>query len=297
MTSVFGLSIVSGIVITSIVVIATVIGCRLLARRASAAGEIRLIGDVPPVSDWLPGALTSFVAESPGASTEFGDDLDGGILRGHRAVVRNPAAGVQFTLRMQPHPVRDSRAASHPFVIITDLAEAPTRTGVSRLIFGLAPTPGALATRVRLQDAVAAAARSRGMIARSSRPTSGAPVAALGSGLVVICLVATLIAPTARLISRSTAEPPKPWNPSGSSECAPAVKPPAKPPTRTAVAKGTSCAFAEAVRAAYAKAKISGSTVKLGKIKYDKKTTLTVSCTVGRPYSTCRGGKKEVYLG
>ncbi len=297
MTSVFGLSIVPGIIITSMVALATIAGCRLLARRASAAGEIRLVGDVPPVADWLPGVLTNFVGESPGASTQFSDDLDGGILRGHRGVVRNPAAGVQLTLRMQPHPARDSRAPSHPFVIITDLAEAPTRTGVSRLIFGSTPTPAALAERIRLQDTIAAAARGRGMVARASHPMSGAPVAALGSVLVVICLVATLIAPTARLISRSTAERPQPWNPNGSSECPPPAKTPAKPPTRTAVSQGTSCAFAESVRAAYAKAKISGSTVKLGKIKYDKKTTLTVSCTVGRPYSTCRGGKKEVYLG
>ena len=79
------------------------------------------------------------------------------------------------------------------------------------------------------------------------------------------------------------------------------AKPPASSPvnrtTRTAVPKGTSCAFAESVRAAYAKAKITGSTVKLGKIAYDKATKVPVTCSVGPTYTTCRGGKKVVYLG
>ena len=318
MTLMSGLPIALGILISAVVAVATVVACRLLAHRASAAGEIQLIGDVPPVTDWLPGALTSFAAASPGASTSFEDDTDGGILRGHRAVVRMPSGGVQLALRMQPHLVLEARSASHPVVIITDLVEAPTRSGLSRVIFGATPTSDALATRASLQGAIAAAARNRGMVARATHPTGGAPAFAVGLGLVVICLALTLFGPTARLVSRLT-EPPAPWNPTGSTECPPAstkakppastkAKPPAstkaKPPaskkpssasgpvkrsTRTAAPKGTSCAFAESVRAAYAKAKISGSTVKLGKIAYDKATKVAVTCTAGPTYTTCRG--------
>ena len=295
-----GLPLIPGLALAVVLGIATLVGARLLARRAAMPVEGRVVGAVPPVSEWLPDALKGCAAESAGSSVHFSDLMDGQILRGHLARVSLPSESVEFDVRTQPHLVLAERPASHPLVIMIDLVEAPRRTGVSRLAYGPTPTAAALEARSRLQKAVARAARDRGLTVQAPRPAGGRALILAGALLIVLVLLATALGALVRWQSEPTGDAsptasPTPWFPVVATECPAPTTAADKPPTRTAVAKGTSCAFAKTVRTAFLKSGGSGSTVKLGKLRYDKLTKVGVTCTRGQPI-VCRGGTKVVYL-
>ena len=277
--------------------IATLLGARVLARRAAMPLEVRVVGEVPPVSDWLPDAVKSSATQSAGSSVHFADLVDDQILRGHRAHVALPADGVQIDVRTQPHLVQETRPPSHPLVIIVEFVDAPRRHGLSRLLYGSTPTAAALETRSSLQRSIARAARDRGLTVHDPRPIRGQVSrrrrvdpdhpGAVGD----LHRFAQRVAERGGVRSRHRRPGFPPAPPSARRPTPPATK----PPKRTAVVKGTSCAFAQTVRSAYAKSDGTGSTVKLGRLTYDKKTKVAVTCTRGEPV-LCKGGTKIVYL-
>ncbi|HEY5783694.1 MAG TPA: hypothetical protein VIT65_02855 [Microlunatus sp.] len=291
-----GLPLIAGLGLALAFGIATLLGARVLARRAALPLEVRVVGEVPPVSDWLPDAVKSSATQSAGSSVHFADLLDDQILRGHRAHVALPADGVQIDVRTQPHLVQETRPPSHPLVIIVEFVDAPRRHGLSRLLYGSTPTAAALETRSSLQKSIARAARDRGLTVHDPRPIPARSLVVAASILIILVLLAMSIGSLSGSPSGVASAPsPTPWFPAGATECPAATPPATKPPKRTAVVKGTSCAFAQTVRSAYAKSDGTGSTVKLGRLTYDKKTKVAVTCTKGEPV-LCKGGTKIVYL-
>jgi hypothetical protein len=271
---------------------------RLLAHREARPVKVAVSGVVPAVSLWLPKALEDF-ATAYGGTSDFSDDVRHGELSGHQGKVDLPAQEMAISVALQAHKLSERLAVREPLLITVALSQSPMRSGRERLMLGRVPTRRGLLIRSRCCTAIRDQARLAGAAASFSTPMTAEVAARLGVVLLVMAIITGLV-PAATTLAGELGAPAStpsrpPILPAGAKEC-PVPRKPGKAPTRAAVTKGTSCAFAEVVRGAYLEHERNVKKVLLKNLKdpgSGKGTIMT--CKSGAPI-ICEGGKKTVYL-
>ena len=289
------LTVVAGVV-AILTLIALMVVPRRLAARSSSPVALLINGQVPAAADWLPAALTGFATGYRG-KTSWADVEESGVLLGHVGIVELPHEDISCTVRLRPHPMAAEVPRDRPLRVVIELSTFPRCRGAARLLFGQSALRKALDLRDELRADIRDRVRDEGAVATGTLVSRGDVAARICAVILALTGVAALtpyaieLAPRVR--SPNHAPSPPAALPSGVKECPVSGTSTAAPP-RSAAAKGTSCAVAEKVGAAYRK-KAAAPTVEVT-IRTSGSAKLTFTCTHEDAWVVCRSGKRIVYL-